>query len=534
MKKLFPLLLAILIIGALLLSACAFPGPNIDNTVSGEQGNGNADGDEGQTNPDSDENNQENNQTNTPDDSTGDDSTGEDGKDEEITASDPYVNIIKDEFYANYTPAKDYMDAYYRTQHGLMSGDIVTPDQAPNVAQSRPTDDGKYIRNTAVKYEDDGNTFILTDANGNKVKEIYKDGAYITLEEVAAYVYAFGNVPANYTSSKKTKPTESIWGEYLRVNNNKFSGDTSKYPYEPVLPRISGCGGDLQYYEIDIGTTGTDCDPSYAICPYNNGTSITRGAARIVYVRFYQNGDHVDNVEERYVFYTYNHYNDFQEYLGYEGGFGDIFGNITGGGVLSDKYDCNPTDYIPTVLGALPSTNTPAASAFVEKDFCDLGEKDDSPLLTFEEVLEKENTKLPFRPGYQISPEAIERYETKQLRKEVLALYEAYVRKLKLEEFREIIKNEHRYQISIERTEEQILRDELRKRQEELIKERLAYVDERISDLLGKDALTAIENFSRTELEQLKSLLELRTTIENEKLFINEFQRPIKELIPAS
>jgi hypothetical protein len=47
------------------------------------------------------------------------------------------------------------------------------------------------------------------------------------------------------------------------------------------------------------------------------------------------------------VFYTYNHYNDFQEYLNYYGGWGEMFGNVTGGGTLSSKYDCNPTPYVP-------------------------------------------------------------------------------------------------------------------------------------------------------------------------------------------
>ncbi len=280
--------------------------------------------------------------------------TPDDGKDENtLTTSDPYVNMTSEEFYANYTPAKDYMDAYYRTLHGFMSGDLETPDQAPNISDYRPSINGKYVRNNDLKYEDDGNTFILTDAYGNKVKEIYKDGAYITLDEVAAYVYAFGTIPANYTSSKKTKPTASEWGEYLRLNHTKFSGDTQKYPYEPVLPRISGCGGDLTYYEIDIGTTGTDCDPSYASVLYNNGKSITRGAARIVYARFDAYGDNITDPDIRFVFYTYNHYNDFQEYLGYLGGYGEIFGNITGGGTISSKTDYSPTDYIPTTLTSL-------------------------------------------------------------------------------------------------------------------------------------------------------------------------------------
>jgi hypothetical protein len=176
------------------------------------------------------------------------------------------------------------------------------------------------------------------------------------LEEVAAYVWAFGDIPANHSTSKKTSPSSSIWGEYLRVNHTKFSGDTSRYPYEPVLPRISGCGGDFTYYEMDIGTTGTDCDPSYYATIYNNGSRITRGAARIVYARFDRNGNSIIEPNEKHVFYTYNHYNDFQEYLNYYGGWGEMFGNITGGGTISSKYDYNPTPYVPVV-------NAPIATA---------------------------------------------------------------------------------------------------------------------------------------------------------------------------
>ena len=278
------------------------------------------------------------------------------GTDDPIT-SDPYVNVNIDEFYANYTPAISYMDAYYRTKHNLMSGSIEPQDQAPTISEYRPKSDGKYIRNNTYIFSEDGNTYYVVDCYGEIAFEVYYGAAYVLLEEVAAYVFAFGEPPANHSYSKNTEPYESVWGEYLRVNNTKFSGDTSRYPYEPVLPRISGCGGDLTYYEMDIGTTGTDCDPDYPIEDYNDGYSITRGAARIVYSCKDKNGNNIIDLDERYVFYTYNHYNDFQEYLNYEGGWGEMFGNITGGGVISSKYNCNPTPYVEVVRSSLGSAN---------------------------------------------------------------------------------------------------------------------------------------------------------------------------------
>jgi hypothetical protein len=211
---------------------------------------------------------------------------------------------------------------------------------------------GVYVRNSVGIYGADGNSYTIVDAYGNPVMTIYRGGAYIMLEEVAAYLFAFGEIPANHTAKKKTsQATEmfSTWGEYLRLNHTKFSGSTTKYPYEPKLPNISGCGGDLQYYEVDVGTTGTDCDPKYDSVVYNNGIRIERGAARIVYTVYDRNGDKIIDINEKYLFYTYNHYNDFQEYLNYWGGWGEMFGNITGGGQISSTTKYNPTPYVETV-----------------------------------------------------------------------------------------------------------------------------------------------------------------------------------------
>ena len=264
-----------------------------------------------------------------------------------IPTSDPYIGVSKEEFYADYTPAANYMDAYYRSQHGFLSGSLTVPGQDATVSDNQPVEGGKYVRNTGTYYLDDGNTYVVVDANGDEVMRIYKDGGYITLEEVAAYMYAFGGneqLPANYTSKKSGKPESSIWGEYLRLNHSFFKGDTKKYPYEPELPDISGCGGQLQYYEMDIGTTGT-VTPGYAAKPYVSGNTITRGAARLVYARQDKNGNGVYEQDEVYVFYTHNHYNDFREYLNYYGGWGQVFGNVTGGGEYSSKTNYNPTPY---------------------------------------------------------------------------------------------------------------------------------------------------------------------------------------------
>ena len=275
--------------------------------------------------------------------------------------TDPYVNMTKSEFYANYEPAVCYMDAYYRSLHGFMSGSIAAQDQNPTVASYRPTQSGKFIRNSSMLYGEDGKAYYVTDGYGNVVNAVFKGGAYTALEDVAAYVFAFGDIPANHVSNKNADPKSSIWGEYLRLNHSSFSGDVSKYPYEPELPNISGCGGKLSYKEIDVGTTGTDCDPKYTAEVYNNGSRVVRGAARIVYAKRDLNGNGTYEAGEVYVFYTNNHYNDFREYLNYEGGWGEIFGNITGGGKISDKYNCSPSPYVTVIVAPIVKQEENAA-----------------------------------------------------------------------------------------------------------------------------------------------------------------------------
>ena len=264
---------------------------------------------------------------------------------------DPYVGVDKEAFYADYEPACCNQDAMNRSKHGLLSGILYVPGQYVQEAEDRPQTDGKFVRNTAAVYLDNGNTYVIFDSQGHELLRIHKAGGYITLEEVAAYMYAFGGsdgcFPANYTSKKLKSVSSSPWGEYARGNHSHFIGNTEKYPYEPELPNISGCGGDLQYFEMDIGTTGT-ATPGYPAKPYVQGDKINRGAARLVYAREDLNGNGTYEQNEIYVFYTHNHYNDFREYLNYYGGWGEVFGNETGGGEPSSKTNANPTPYIPT------------------------------------------------------------------------------------------------------------------------------------------------------------------------------------------
>ena len=266
-----------------------------------------------------------------------------------------YKNIDKDEFYKNYKKASSYEDSYYRSFYGLMSGDIKEQSHLPK--DGGIIENNQYVRCMKATYVLDtlGNyvAYIINDKNNN-YDIIYYGGAYTSLNEVAAYLLAFGEVPvnSNYDKNDGQKTSIAKWGKFGRVNIDSFSGDVNRFPYEPLLPNVR----TIKYSETDFGTIGgyknESVSKTYNQTNYNNGKSISRGAARFCFV----SDSRIKSIDERHVFYTYNHYNDFQEYLNYNDGFGKRFGNESAGNqYCSSAYDFNesatndPTEYPNTL-----------------------------------------------------------------------------------------------------------------------------------------------------------------------------------------
>lgn len=263
---------------------------------------------------------------------------------------DPYVNVDVDKFYRNYTPAISLNDANFRSKHFLLSGSIESISSKPVVASSQPMSNNKYVKNSSNNLFYNNTIYRMCDSKGNFVKNIYKTGAYITLDEVACYVFAFCQSPTNWTNKKDTSllydDKYSPWGEYLRLNDNPYLLNVEKYPYEPLFPNYE----TYKYYEMDFATTTSYKDPlNKTISEYNNGSKITRGTCRLVYSKSTNNNQKID-INNRYVFYTYNHYNDFQEYLNYSCGWGKRFGNMTGGGPYNSSSPNYKTEYPEVVL----------------------------------------------------------------------------------------------------------------------------------------------------------------------------------------
>ena len=271
---------------------------------------------------------------------------------ETIPTTNPYAAIdTKAERTSFHNPssfvrATSYEDAMYRTEHYLISGDIKdTPLDANFDINHLPNrqyrDLAKYrIDEGVYEYDNEGGfkSYTINNLEG-KVKKVFYGAAYVTLEDVAAYVFAFADAPSNWSSSKSG--SIGNWGIYKRFNNSYFSANTDEYQFEPDVPRTDFSGrysgeGIYKYYEMDFGYTETGWDLGYSTYskPYNNGSSITRGPVRLVYTA----ADTSDNrgakyipMDHRHVFLTYNHYNDFIEYLNYENGWGIPFGWMSAG-----------------------------------------------------------------------------------------------------------------------------------------------------------------------------------------------------------
>lgn len=253
---------------------------------------------------------------------------------------DPYVGMSSAEFYSSYEESTNYYDAMYRTEHGFMSGSILDEDRYYLPTEYSLSTNYK-VSDTNYFYLDNGDLagYLITYADGT-FDPIFYGAAYIGLNEVCAYIYAFGEVPpnSNYDKSDKGSAVRE-WGKYGRVNRNYYSNNTSKYPYEPELPTVSEKYGiKYEYIETDFGSTGGFTVGGRKQSEYNNGSSINRGTCRIVFT------SNAKDASDRHVFYTYNHYNDFQEYLNYGNGFGIRFGNESNGGIYNQGK--NPSPYV--------------------------------------------------------------------------------------------------------------------------------------------------------------------------------------------
>jgi len=169
---------------------------------------------------------------------------------------------------------------------------------APMVAVSSVSDvynvafeDGKYV--------------------GTKITTISKASDCLNYQDVCLYYEAFRQFPPNYKTSRDDAVAYGLNGRYVSIYSKASYHSDNDYTKKLGTFNDGSMGF---YYELDIDLDGT----------YNNGTRLSRGAARVVIVAAGLTGYGSEPV----CFYTYDHYADFVEFYNFYQGWSPLFAGI--------------------------------------------------------------------------------------------------------------------------------------------------------------------------------------------------------------
>jgi len=142
---------------------------------------------------------------------------------------------------------------------------------------------------------------------------ITKGEVYTELNDVAAYIIAFKELPVNYFYKSNKSTCSAKYGSSCRlVGSKQYSNDPYSSHKSPILT-----DGASEYHECDLASY----DGEYSIN--------SRGSYRLVYS--------LDEGKE-IVYFTDCHYENFSEYYNYYNGFGPWWGN----GDINQDFDRYP------------------------------------------------------------------------------------------------------------------------------------------------------------------------------------------------
>jgi hypothetical protein len=175
---------------------------------------------------------------------------------------------------------------------------------------------------------------VGTTYRAEKATSIRQDQPALTAEEVAEYYVSYRSFPPNYFANEEAAMN---YGTKGRMVSTYYSGSHHSYDYTVKLGTFNVTSGGI-YYEFDIDLTGR----------YNTGSSISRGAGRVVVV-----ADGIkDYGSDPVCYYTSDHYADFKEYYNFYQGWSPLFAGIYN---KSGSYENSPTSTlsrpkVPTVI----------------------------------------------------------------------------------------------------------------------------------------------------------------------------------------
>lgn len=166
------------------------------------------------------------------------------------------------------------------------------------------------------------------------VETIYKGGIYTDSNEVACYINAFGECPANYVLYSNSKYSNFPDGTLSQTNAKKYTYNTygnkgRLYTYYNQLDGyvtsvpVDTDGSNFHYWEVDIAVTDA----------YASGTSFNRGGGRLI---VFPDGVTTGTYDsgKTFIVKTIDHYQHAREFANYLEGWGANF-----------DMECTNSDY---------------------------------------------------------------------------------------------------------------------------------------------------------------------------------------------
>ncbi|MFA5421351.1 MAG: ribonuclease domain-containing protein [Bacilli bacterium] len=216
----------------------------------------------------------------------------------------PLVFILTLTVFSSCAPAASSSETSFSSSS--TSETTSTSESTSNSEDHGEPPSGEYRLSPIASESDTGYVY---DQDGDIVKEIFREQFYTDLEDVAAYIATFNDVPDNYfltderngyTQSKKE--CYDLYENTCRIYPGPYPGNYDYLPYSK----------DNTYHEADIGGYG-----------YAESSSWNRGALRVIFTLA---GIDEYGANIPVVFYTDDHYDHFIEYKNYQGGWGAPFG----------------------------------------------------------------------------------------------------------------------------------------------------------------------------------------------------------------
>lgn len=159
--------------------------------------------------------------------------------------------------------------------------------QSETVVSGGTTADDKDVITGATTESEQATTATTVDVVENSEEALIDpDGTYTSAEDVALYIYTYGELPKNFMTKKEAKALGWSGGSLEEYAPGMCIGGDYFGNYEGMLPKAKG----REYHECDIDTLGKS----------------SRGAKRIVFS------------DDGLIYYTDDHYDSFELLYGEE------------------------------------------------------------------------------------------------------------------------------------------------------------------------------------------------------------------------